>query len=126
MAKLADAHGSGPCARKGMGVQVPPRALMCCLGSSFIADSGYRSLFALLREGVLWFLGKIAGDLSSLPLVGRSFWFAGRQNSFCAAGSRETPNDARAFARRKATTRTDTVNGSAQTVPRWGQRYKIP
>src|SRR5665647_1406093 len=23
---MADAHGSGPCARKGVGVQVPPRA----------------------------------------------------------------------------------------------------
>lgn len=26
MAELADAHGSGPCARKGMGVQVSPGA----------------------------------------------------------------------------------------------------
>lgn len=23
---MADAHGSGPCTRKGVGVQVPPRA----------------------------------------------------------------------------------------------------
>ena len=26
MAELADAHGSGPCARKGVGVQLPPCA----------------------------------------------------------------------------------------------------
>lgn|GEM_PF-3111778 len=26
VAELADAHGSGPCAREGVGVQVPPRA----------------------------------------------------------------------------------------------------
>ncbi len=26
VAEQADAHGSGPCARKGVGVQLPPRA----------------------------------------------------------------------------------------------------
>src|SRR5665647_1687939 len=26
---MADAHGSGPCAREGVGVQVPPRAQSC-------------------------------------------------------------------------------------------------
>ena len=26
MAELADAHGSGPCTRKGVGVRVPPSA----------------------------------------------------------------------------------------------------
>ena len=48
VAELADAHGSGPCARKGVGVQVPPRAhftpsaesgltaLIWCLSGQFL------------------------------------------------------------------------------------------
>src|SRR5699024_11865077 len=33
VAELADAHGSGPCARKGVGVQLPPRAQQEAAGS---------------------------------------------------------------------------------------------
>src|SRR6476660_5815188 len=51
VAELADAHGSGPCPRKRVGVQLPPAALCDCgLG---IADWGLRVKRRWLLESAI-------------------------------------------------------------------------
>ena len=85
VAKLADAHGSGPCAREGMGVQVPPRAPLSpprdagkapnfwfrafpCVGRSFLSssESGFADSYGLLsfvtHATLLVLLDKSFGD----------------------------------------------------------------
>jgi hypothetical protein len=55
---MADAHGSGPCARKGVGVQLPPRARQ---GLRSDTDSGLAG--TLFANGLLTCQKNDAGDL---------------------------------------------------------------
>src|SRR5918996_5555026 len=47
VAELADAQASGACVRKDVGVQVPPRPPLRCLGTPCTGVSGHRSRFRL-------------------------------------------------------------------------------
>ena len=69
MAKLADAHGSGPCAREGMGVQVPPRAPLSCLRTQETVEP-----LGSTVSFVLWFeiLGGVEDHFAGLG-VGQAF-----------------------------------------------------
>src|SRR5690606_2008456 len=62
VAELADAHGSGPCVRKDVGVQVPPRAqqpqvfglgVLCFLGLSPAGSRFGRQFRALQSAATL-------------------------------------------------------------------------
>src|SRR3982074_994334 len=50
VAELADAHGSGPCTRKGVGVRVPSMAPALC-GSSLLAGLEIRCEFLAWVSG---------------------------------------------------------------------------
>ena len=46
---MADAHGSGPCVRKDVGVQLPPSPLEC--GGPVFAESANRGPLVILLRG---------------------------------------------------------------------------
>ena len=75
---MADAHGSGPCVRKDVGVQLPPRAQIACMAQLHSRRPGARQVGRRRKTG--------RGRWRTPDITARST--PGTQTSSCPAGQR--------------------------------------